>query len=86
MLKTKVLKCITEETGLSFGQPFYIEGYKTPYRLEKTGVVKRFIGETWSDCSWSYLDLIVLIDNCKIQRCDEALVEADEVWERKKKK
>lgn len=66
MLKPKVVKLIMDEIGVKPLEPFFIEGYSTPYRFKKDGTMERYIGKTWGDTSFCYTDLIVLVDAKKI--------------------
>lgn len=72
MLKTKVLKCIIDELKLSYGDPFLIEGEKYPYRIKKDGGIERFKG-IWIESSYSYLDLIAIIDANKAHKTDDVV-------------
>ena len=86
MLKPKILRAILDELGISFGTAFNIEGEKTPYRFKKDGGIERFIGQTWIDSSYSYLDLVNLIDSNRVSIYKGTLVEYSPVPKEKTKK
>lgn len=74
MLKTKVLKCIIDELEISYEDPFLIEGEKYPYRIKKDGGIERFKG-IWIDSSYSYLDLIAIIDASRVIKVTKNIIE-----------
>ena len=88
MLKQKLLKAFTEETGIKIMQPFNISGYDTPYRVTKAGNIERFISKIWSDSSFALTDLVAIVDNGLIKLNNDALIEYTElksIDERKRK-
>lgn len=74
MLKPKVVKLILEEMGITYNSPFSIDGETYPYRIKKDGGIERFKG-TWIDSSYSYLDLIAIVDANRIHKITENIVE-----------
>ena len=86
MLKPKILRAILDELGISFGTVFNIEGEKTPYRVKKDGGIERFSEQTWIDSSYSYLDLIGLIDSNRVSVYKGTLVEYSPTLKEKPKK
>lgn len=86
MLKPKILRAILDELGISFGAVFDIEGEKTPYRMKKDGGIERFQGQTWIDSSYSYTDLIGLIDHNRVSIHKGTLVEYSVTPKEKTKK
>ncbi len=68
MLKPKIVKVILDEVGLSYLAPFTIEGESTPYRVKKDGSIERFKGQAWIDSSYSYYDLVSLIDSERLKK------------------
>ena len=74
MLKPKIVKAILDEIGIGYLEPFSIEGERTPYRIKKDGNIERFNG-TWMDSSYSYTDLIAIVDAKRIHIVTENLVE-----------
>lgn len=84
MLKTKVLKCIIDELEISYGDPFLIEGEKYPYRIKKDGNIERFKG-IWIESSYSYLDLIAIIDANRVKKITENIVEQSSIRKIKNK-
>lgn len=75
MLKQRLLKAFTEETGIKVLQPFNISGYNTPYRLTKAGNVERFISKVWADSSMALVDLVAIVDNGLVSINNDTLIE-----------
>lgn len=85
MLKPKVVKLILEEMGITYNSPFSIEGETYPYRIKKDGGIERFKG-IWIDSSYSYLDLIAIIDANRVKKITENIVEQSSIRVDKKGK
>ena len=85
MLKPKVVKLILEEIGITYNSPFSIEGEAYPYRIKKDGGIERFKG-IWIDSSYSYLDLIAIVDANRVKKITENIVEQPSIRVNKKGK
>lgn len=88
MLKQRLIKSFTEETGIKVLESFYLKGYDTPYRITKAGNIERFMKCIWTDSSFAVIDLVAFVDNDMVSKCTENLVEykpTDVVKRRKKK-
>lgn len=74
MLKPKVVRLILDELNITYNSPFSIEGESCPYRIKKDGGIERFKG-IWIDSSYSYLDLIAIVDANRVKKITENIVE-----------
>ena len=85
MLKPKVVKLILEEMGITYNSPSSIDGEIYPYTIKKDGGRESFKG-IWIDRSYSYLDLIAIIDANRVKKITENIVEQPSIRVDKKGK
>lgn len=75
MLKPKVVKLILDELEIKPLTPFYIAGESCPYRIKKDGGMERYIGKTWGETSYTYIDLIMLVDNHRVSVLEKEIAD-----------